>query len=158
MPQIMAWNTWNSIYSKTLSKFSVKFRKGTFLIKLVGGGGGGRPVNLNLNRAYFRHLLRVVTARNALFVLFKAFFHSKNFKFACYLEAGAHLGCDQNLLYCALVYLCCTYFLPWNMSCWKRPWPYNLTVVETLKLVAVVNTAFLFCYDECVRGLFLILK
>ena len=148
MPQIMAWNTWNSIFSKTLSKFSFKFRKGTFLIKLVGGGG--RPVNLN--RAYFRHLLRVVTARNALFVLFKAFFHSKNFKFACYLEAGAHLGCDLNLLYCALVYLCCTYFLPWNMSYWKRPWPYNLTVVETLKLVAVVNTAFLFCYDECVRG------
>ena len=30
--------------------------------------------------------------------------------------------------------------------------------VETLKQVTAINTAFLFCYDEYVRGLFLILK
>ena len=34
----------------------------------------------------------------------------------------------------------------------------DLKGVETLKKKAAVNTAFLFSYDECVRGLFLILK
>ena len=34
----------------------------------------------------------------------------------------------------------------------------DLTGVKTLKKVAIVNTPFLFCYSECIRGLFLILK
>ena len=33
--------------------------------------------------------------------------------------------------------------------------PCDFTGVETLKQVAVFNTAFLFCWGECLRGLFL---
>ena len=36
----------------------------------------------HMTRAYFRHLLRAVPARNAVFEFLLTFLHSKNFKFA----------------------------------------------------------------------------
>ena len=60
---------------------------------------------IKLDRAYFRHLLRAVTACNALFKFLLAFSHSKNFKFACYL-GGSRLWFAPNLLKFALFCAC----------------------------------------------------
>ena len=48
-------------------------------------------------RAYFRHLLHVVTTCNSLFAFVLVFSFAKNFKFACCL-AGFHLWFALNLL------------------------------------------------------------
>ena len=47
-------------------------------------------------RAYFRHLLRAIPARNAPFYFVAAFSHSQNFTFACFL-GWFHLRIALNL-------------------------------------------------------------